>query len=135
MFRSRASRPVASVALLFVIVTFALPAFGGAHDSYRIPTYHTNPALNMPTFTLPSIPSTPTYQPRYTRPAIPTYRAPTATPQQPSVDWRDFTRDFAMPEPFKRDMHRNQRNSERDYWAGCAQYNRYCANMLNSLGQ
>lgn len=62
----------------------------------------------------------------------PSYRtAPTRYP-----DWRDYTKDFGMPEWLRDDLDRGNRAIERNFYlsTGCHKYNKACLNELLSLG-
>lgn len=84
------------------------------------------------------LPTPPTRDYRIPVPPAPTYQPP------PQRDWRDMVDDAMRgfnavppghtPESYQMMLDRQDRAMQRNYWAGCAKYNRFCANMLRSLG-
>ena len=128
MFPSRTLRFVVPVLFLCIVTVGIADAHwtGQLHSHFTTPTYQFNP----PT----------TYRPVPRQESlVPTYQAPNyQLPQrQPQVDWRDFTRDFHMPEHHQRDLERGDRLGQRYRITipGCHRYNRACLNELRSLGR
>ena len=120
--------------MLILAIAFGLsiPALAQDYDYYDLtqpiqplqplaPTYQDDFRINPPTLRMPTF-----------QPAVPQYQP------APQLDWRDLvekhSREFHMPEHHQRDLERGNRALERNHWAGCAKYNRFCANMLRSLG-
>ncbi len=125
-----------NVLIFAMAVGVVFPALGLSQSQYDPNNTGLMPAVPhytpVPTYSLPTIPSYTPPPPSY-QVLMPSYR--TQPPQRPPVDWRDYTRDFHMPEWKVREIERGNRAIERNYWANCAKYNRFCSNMLESLGQ
>ena len=87
-----------------------------------------------PTYTYePAPPSMPTWRPM----APPSHVQPTPAPQD---DWRSLVDSILQPERdarerMQRQHDRQNRAEERNFYQSCAKYNRWCANMLRSLGR
>lgn len=96
----------------------SMPAMPGAHEDFRISPPATDPLET---------------------------HSDTLRPQQPPRHWRDLVDDAMRdmgrnppghtPESYQMMLDRQDRAMERNYYARCAKYNRWCVNMLRSLGE
>ena len=126
--------------VLTVVVLIGLVCPAAAQDTYeplRLPSLHdTMHDYQLPPVQVLPTPSTRDY--RIPVPPAPTYQSP------PQRDWRDMVDDAMRgfnatppghtPESYQMMLDRQDRAMERNHWARCAKYNRFCANMLRSLG-
>ena len=119
MLHSRACRFFA--VLLFV--SLLLPVVATAHWTGTVHLHNSSPSYQLPT--VPTIP-VPSY--RVPAPAAPTYRT-----RRYHVNPRDYTRQFQTSPTIQRQWQRNDDAVQRNRWAACAKYNRFCVNMLRSL--
>lgn len=137
MFRSRASRSVASICTLtFVVILF--PFVLCAQDySLRAPTLEDlMRQQGMPTHDY-RLPSAPTIQMPNRDPfggGNTIVRGIGSPPSQRTIDPRDYMQQFTTPQEIERQFERMDRADERRRWADCAKYNIHCVNMLRSLG-
>ena len=120
--------------------TFEMPQAGFAQPSVRtfkptLPSVPRRSIRRQPEILMtPTPPSIPTWQPTTPLPLTP-------DPTSRQRDWRNLVNDVLqeaqphMPKWKVREMERGDRTMEKNRWAVCAQYNRFCANMLRSLGE
>ena len=122
--------------MLTLAIAFGLsiPAPAQDYDYYDLtqPVRPLQPVV--PTYQLPSVPTmpTPNHDPFGVVDNI--LRGIGNPPPRRQINPCDYTRQF-RPDPVIQQQWRDtDRAMQRNYWAGCAKYNRHCANMLRSLG-
>ena len=123
-----------AIILVAIFAALIIPALAQDLDYQPLqPMQPIQPLMPNYQYQLPTVPN---YQIHV--PSVPAYQPP------PQTDWRDMVDDAMRgfrsappghtPESYQMMLDRQDRATQRNRYGECAKYNRWCANMLRSLG-